>query len=157
MKCKDCDCITGNTWQDKSESLNGNGYCNDEANNAECGYDGGDCCINVNTCFYQETCASGFFPSIVGDGFCNDETNNADCNYDGGDCCINVKKDHCSTCKCFHLENCVIGFFPSIVGDGFCNDETNNEDCKYDGGDCCFSNTITDHCTECKCGMFIIW
>ena len=38
----------------------GDGVCNDETNNAECDYDGGDCCPN---------------PSIVGDGICNDETN----------------------------------------------------------------------------------
>ena len=23
----------------------GNGYCNDETNSLECGYDGGDCCL----------------------------------------------------------------------------------------------------------------
>ena len=27
----------------------GNGYCNDETNNQDCKYDGGDCCVNVNT------------------------------------------------------------------------------------------------------------
>ena len=33
--------------------LIGNGFCNDETNNAECNYDGGDCCgacINTDHC-----------------------------------------------------------------------------------------------------------
>ena len=29
--------------------LVGNGLCNDETNIPECNYDGGDCCVNVNT------------------------------------------------------------------------------------------------------------
>merc|ERR1712051_772889 len=58
--------------------LVGNGFCNDETNNPDCNYDGGDCCImDANT------------DAFVGDGFCNDETNIAECYYDGGDCCGN--------------------------------------------------------------------
>ena len=26
----------------------GDGFCNDETNNADCNHDGGDCCVNVN-------------------------------------------------------------------------------------------------------------
>ena len=48
------------------------GICNDENNNIECEYDGGDCCSN---------------PDMVDNGICNDETNNIGCEYDGGDCC----------------------------------------------------------------------
>ena len=73
-------------------ALVGNGYCNDETNNADCNYDGGDCCLlDVNSehcseceCYHQETCIAGVHP-LVGDGFCHDGNNNADCNYDGGD------------------------------------------------------------------------
>ena len=87
--------------------LAGNGFCNDETNFAECRFDGGDCCLNVNTdhctvcaCYLQEICAAGFHPS-VGDGFCNDETNIADCSYDGGDCCGScVNTDYCEECTC---------------------------------------------------------
>ena len=49
-----------------------NGYCNDEANIAECGFDGGDCCG---------------FSSLVGNGFCDSEANSTMCGYDGGECC----------------------------------------------------------------------
>ena len=113
----------------------GDGFCNDETNNADCNYDSGDCCV-VNTstdycydcgCHLSETCASGYHP-LVRNGFCDDETNVAECEYDGGDCCPN----------------------PSMVGDAICNDETNNIGCNYDGGDCCV-NVNTDSCSDCNC------
>ena len=63
----------------------GDGVCNEETNNVECSYDGGDCCPN---------------PNKIGDAICNDETNNFGCNYDGGDCCVNVITAFCSECNC---------------------------------------------------------
>ena len=70
------------------------GYCNDETNNADCNYDGGDCCkLKVNLdhcteciCHHQETCVGGVNHEWVNNGICNDETNNTECNFDGGDC-----------------------------------------------------------------------
>ena len=89
------------------KELLGNNYCDDETNNVDCYYDGGDCCgYNVNsehctdcTCFLLETCDARVHP-LVTDGFCNDETNNFDCNYDGGDCCVNLNTNYCSDCNC---------------------------------------------------------
>ena len=103
-------------------ALVGNSFCNDETNNPDCNYDGGDCCVvNANTnscsdcyCHFLETCAAGYHP-LVGNGFCNDGTNIAECDYDGGDCCSN----------------------PEMVGNGFCDEETNNIECVYDDGECC--------------------
>ena len=88
--------------------LIGDGYCNDEVNILDCGYDGGDCCLSLVitdyctncTCHLLETCAAGFLPPSVGDGFCNDDTNTQQCNFDGGDCCVNVNTDFCSNCSC---------------------------------------------------------
>ena len=34
--------------------LVGDGFCNHETNNLDCNYDGGDCCVNVNTDFCSE-------------------------------------------------------------------------------------------------------
>ena len=66
--------------------LVGNSVCNDELNNLNCNFDGGDCCPN---------------PNMVGDGICNDDTNHPECNYDGGDCCgSNVDIGHCTECAC---------------------------------------------------------
>ena len=114
----------------------GNGFCNDETNNENCNYDGGECCVvNANKnacvecgCFLIETCADGYHP-LVGNGFCDAETNIAECDFDGGDCCPN----------------------PDMVGNAICNDETNNLGCNYDGGDCCLMNMDTSSCSECSC------
>ena len=117
-------------------ALVGNAFCNDETNNPDCNYDGGDCCVvNANTtacsecaCHLIDTCAAGYHP-LVGNGFCNDDTNIAECDYDGGDCCSN----------------------PNMAGDGICNDETNNLGCNYDGGDCC------GPAVSCKSPCFFHW
>ena len=125
--------------------LIGNGECNDETNNPQCGYDGGDCCIyfwNIDHCthcfcYHTFTCMIGAHP-MVGDGFCDDETNNEWCNFDGGDCCGScINKDRCST-NCHCIGNVASnGILDALIGDGFCNDETNNQECKFDGRECC--------------------
>ena len=130
--------------QDKSDSLTGDGYCNDETNTAECELDGGDCCgscINTDRCTdcycHSQDVRDGAPNALVGDGFCNDEMNNANCDYDGGDCCGScINMEYCSECKCLEqiLGNPISN---ALVGNGFCNKETNNADCNYDGGDCC--------------------
>ena len=135
-------------------ALIGNSYCNDETNNAENNYDGGDCCgYYVNTeycflcvCYHEESCLAGITHPFVGDGYCNDESNNIACNYDGGDCCGCVVKKYCSDCACYGL---VRGKNP-LVGNGICNDEVNTAKCHYDGGDCCV-NINRDYCVDCKC------
>ena len=84
----------------------GDGYCNDETNNPDCVYDGGDCCgscINTDYCT-NCTCIGDVFSNrvpnaLAGDGQCNDEMNTAECNFDGGDCC-----GHCQTIS-ITLEN----------------------------------------------------
>ena len=84
--CSECVCLGGVSGNGLiSNVLVGNQVCNDETNNSECNFDGGDCCSNLE---------------MVANGFCNDETNTASCFYDGGDCCINVKTDYCSNCSC---------------------------------------------------------
>ena len=137
----------------------GNGFCNDETNNPNCNYDGGDCCgMNANTnfcsecvCHLIETCKAGYHP-LVGNGFCDDDTNVEKCDYDGGDCCeYSFNSDHCTECTCFHLETCLNGLTHAFVADGICNDETNIAGCNYDGGDCCGYNINSEHCNECTC------
>ena len=105
----------------------GNGYCDDETNNQDCNYDGGDCCgsiVNTEYCSECQCFSLISFPPTpptpptfppwttniggcanqhwAGDGWCDDGTNNQECNYDGGDCCgSNVNTEYCSECQCF--------------------------------------------------------
>ena len=74
-----------------------NGVCNDESNNGDCHFDGGDCTTTQATTSGTSGCNSGW----IGDNFCDDINNNMDCSYDGGDCCgCNVNTDWCSVCAC---------------------------------------------------------
>ena len=89
--CSDCKCYFNETCIAGTHPLVADGFCNDETNNADCNYDGGDCCgscILNNQCT-ECACLGGadVINALIGNGFCNDETNNADCYYDGGDCC----------------------------------------------------------------------
>ena len=52
----------------------GNGVCQEEYNNEECGFDGGDCCLKKGD-------------KRIGDGVCYaGYFNTASCLYDNGDC-----------------------------------------------------------------------
>jgi len=142
-------------------------YCDDQNNNYECQFDGGDCC--------QENPAEGWdnycdecaclempetteapiecaIPHWVGDNYCDDENNNEACGFDGGDCCDNEMDgwdNYCQDCACLEspptteppMETTGMPIdncaVPQWFGDGYCDDENNNEDCGFDGGDCC--------------------
>ena len=98
----------------------GDGLCNDETNNADCSYDGGDCC---GACVVKDHCSecaclggADGMNVLIGNKFCNDETNNAECYYDGGDCCgYEINYDHCSVCTCFHQQMCASGFNGRVI------------------------------------------
>ena len=85
----------------------GNGYCNDFTNNADCIFDGGECCDpngNTNYCqdciCYADLSCNGPL-DLIGNGQCNNETNNAECNFDGGDCCGScANTEQCVDCQC---------------------------------------------------------
>ena len=90
-------------------AITGDGYCDDEANIAECGYDFKDCCQMENDrtlctdCFcyipedqkssmkneYKKKCKNkGDYYSNWGDEHCDLNHNNADHFFDLGDCCL---------------------------------------------------------------------
>jgi len=105
-----------------SPQWKGDDYCDDENNNAECNYDGGDCCNNNKPgwdnycqaceCLESQTTtttaaptspSSGCgFPDWAEDKYCDDENNNAECNFDGGACCnpVNGWMNYCTDCQC---------------------------------------------------------
>ena len=111
---------------DFKEAWIGDGYCDDGANNADCGYDGGDCCGDVvytefcDECICHPTNAKPTDPTTttepmdltdlcdylnafgyIGNGECDDDANIAECGYDGGDCCgDDVNTEYCDECIC---------------------------------------------------------
>merc|ERR1719211_397131 len=85
-------------------------YCDDDNNNEECGWDGGDCCGDVVNTQYCSACecldpngtpAACGSPQWFDDDICDDDNNNEECGWDGGDCCgDNVNTQYCSACEC---------------------------------------------------------
>jgi len=155
-----------------SPQWQGDNFCDDENNNAECAFDGGDCCgddVNTQYCSACE-CLEGTTaaptttaapppstegpgscesPQWVGDNFCDDGNNNAECGFDGGDCCgDDVNETYCNACECLEQGECEA---PVWQGDGFCDDGNNNAGCDFDGGDCCGDDVNTQYCQECEC------
>jgi hypothetical protein len=71
--CTECFCYSGCD----NATLVSNAFCNDETNNADCNYDGGDCCVNVNTDSCSEcNCLVGGI--ITSPGFPGNYDNNLD-------------------------------------------------------------------------------
>ncbi|CAM9510166.1 unnamed protein product, partial [Ectocarpus sp. 13 AM-2016] len=89
----------------------GDGWCDDDNNNEECGYDSGDCC----SC----TCVDGTYECGIVGFDCVDPS--AEC-VDDGHLSAGVTDD-CGDA--------------GTVGDGYCDLDNNREECAYDGGDCC--------------------
>merc|ERR1712032_639421 len=121
--CKQCKCLDPNPKGPAcaQEEYKGDGNCDDDNNNKECEYDGGDCCAkSVGGSVKKDYCkqckcldpnpkapkaAACGQKEYRGDGNCDDDNNNAGCEFDGGDCCVKslgspVKKDYCKQCKC---------------------------------------------------------
>ncbi|CBJ33705.1 conserved unknown protein [Ectocarpus siliculosus] len=99
------------------DALYGDGYCTPPNNNAECGYDGGDCC--ECTCQNPQGGDHHWICSKNGSGFaCVDP--DAPCYAEDG-----VTVEASQECDFWDL------------GDGWCDQVNNNELCGYDGGDCC--------------------
>ncbi|CAM9340740.1 unnamed protein product [Ectocarpus sp. 13 AM-2016] len=91
----------------------GDGFCDDNNNNEQCGYDGGDCCectCVVSTVWSTESSCTEFA--------CIDPT--APCADDD-----DITADAVESCTVDNL------------GDGICDTSNNIEICGYDGGDCC--------------------
>ena len=107
----------------------GDNFCDDDNNNEECAYDGGDCCgdhANMVWNFYCSVCEC-LDPNGESPTESQPPTN------DGESTTV-------SPCG-----------FPNWFGDNYCDDENNNEECGYDGGDCCGDNVYTFYCSACQC------
>ena len=148
--------------------ITGDGFCDDEANIPECGYDFKDCCKMENDrticedCFciipeddkasvkqkHFERCPLYFYQHL-GNGRCDLNQNNKDHYFDFGDCCL---EDTTCRIKFFNQTDFVDKFCPpnpciksnifcvkEELGNGICEDYNNGPYCDYDLGDCCLS------------------
>ena len=94
-------------------------YCDSDLNNAECGYDGGDCC--------RCTCRRYGY--------------NSGCGLYGYDCIDPGAPLECGTDS--PTPSPTISGYPECtgtgnwLGDGMCDSSLNNLECGWDGGDCC--------------------
>ena len=144
----------------------GDGFCDDEANTVECGYDLKDCCQMGNDrtlcedclCFvsddkkasieenYFKSCSS-YVPQHLGNHECDLNQNNEDHYFDMGDCCL---EDISCRIKFFNGTDYVKAYCPlnpcirsnifcvqEELGNGLCEDHNNSPYCDYDLGDCC--------------------
>ena len=143
--CTDCICNTDGTRHPTilvegcaNPTYKGDGFCDDEANNLDCDYDGGDCCldeINDSYCtdcwcyatssqhmsLLNSTSSSGcVLPDYKGDGYCDDDNNVEDCEYDGGDCCAG-DLSLCTTCACLDTGYTGSTNSPSFTGSTLAN------------------------------------
>ena len=98
----------------------GDGFCDfdEEYNNEECDWDGGDCC--------EATC---------------EDSDAYTCGEDSGFFCLdpeeNTVTDIAATNGDFDFSNCAAPI-PNWIGDGFCDGQDyNNAACNWDNGDCC--------------------
>jgi hypothetical protein len=119
----------------------GDGLCESAIyNNAECGFENGDC--NLCNSKVNEL-------SLTGDGACHGGYHNSqDCNWDAGDCTeFNNNYPRC------HIEAepklQINGTSVPIIGDGICNSGMyNTADCGYEDGDCLLCNELIDNITK---------
>ena len=103
-----------------------NGFCITENNNAECLFDGGDCCectlSDDGLLIYKETLSSSLY-------------------------CVDPS-DPCYNLNAVAVHADCTGTI-SAIQDGQCSEQNNNEECLYDGGDCCFCTCTGGSYYEC--------
>lgn len=107
------------------------GYCDDSLNNADCGYDGGDCCRC--TCRDYTVYDDYWYSSGCGVyGYdCQDPSASTECPTDPPTPSPALNTD-----------------YPECVGvivyisDGYCDYSNNNAECDFDGGDCCVCTCV---------------
>ena len=128
-----------------------NGVCDDDCNNVQCNYDGGDCnqLCNFTQCDY----------SWLGDGICNPECHNQECSWDYCDCyspnnynqstttqeselCF-FNTTQCSiatnyTCRVDYYFNnlSLTNFVDPWPGDDVCDSNCNVQECQNDNREC---------------------
>ena len=123
----------------------GDGLCDDENNNIQCFYDGGDCCFNVIHDFCTNcSCYLDDLTLVTGMPIGNPSTSALP---EGG------KKLLWLIMRLIQATVWFIAFcaWSDQYNDGWCDDMNNVPSCNYDGGDCCLEKVENIFCTACAC------
>lgn len=118
----------------------GDGYCDADLNNEDCGYDGGDCCICTcedGTAFSVHSCEDNIF-------FCLDPYADTDCALASTPTPNPVispttppSSTGTPTSDSTPSPDSACEGQESSAGDGYCDESNNSLACDWDGGDCC--------------------
>lgn len=114
----DFDNLLGSCFFDSFDCCNetvswiGDGICQEELDNLQCNFDGGDCRAMNATRHLSKypDCKYGAYMSIsaIGDGYCDDIFNSPACGFDEGDCCLQSQElslEFCTTCACLQTKS----------------------------------------------------
>uniref|UniRef100_A0AAQ6IFM0 Notch receptor 2 n=1 Tax=Anabas testudineus TaxID=64144 RepID=A0AAQ6IFM0_ANATE len=106
----------------------GDKVCDNQCNNHECQWDGGDCSLNWRQPWLDCT---GGVPcwNLFKNGQCDKECNNAGCLFDGFEC----QETQVASCKYVTLYS---EYCADHYGDKNCDQSCNTEACGWDGLDC---------------------
>jgi len=146
--CEECECLdapeptTEAPMECAVPTWAGDNFCDDENNNPECGFDGGDCCDNTGEGWdnYCSLCECLEMPETTEPPM---ETTEEWWTTEGP---METTEEPSGT----NGDDCAI---PHWFGDAFCDDENNTEECGFDGGDCCNNEGQgwDNFCADCEC------
>ena len=130
-----------------------NGICDNQCNNVNCYYDGGDC--NQMCDAYYPNCTMS---DMFGNGLCDPECNNTLCSYDVGECLVDqyssinmsqVFGKNATYCDDINNDINNTNLCEIIwINDGWCDDNCrHSQSCFYDANDCDCSN-IDNYCQQ---------
>jgi len=143
--CEECECLdapeptTEAPMECAIPQWAGDSFCDDENNNPECGFDGGDCCDNTGDSWdnYCSLCECLEMPETTEPPM---ETTEEP---------WYTTEDPMETTE-EPMGDCAT---PQWFGDNYCDDENNTPECGFDGGDCCDNEMegYTNYCNACEC------
>ena len=132
----------------------GDGSCNEKCNNADCGFDGGDCNQLCNLYNYTAISAQNTTCTLDTwqmDGICNIACNNSLCNYDFQDCVYTpTTNDTCNNLS-YDIENITnITCYSDWTDDLWCDSHCEQLLCESSSSGCGSSDTPCGGDTSCN-------
>ena len=150
-------CSTGITSYLCPTKQHGDGVCNTDCNNAECGFDGGDCAqtcnlyidtssdSNSDSDFNATTCTLDTWQM---DGICNTGCNNSLCNYDFEDCIYKYTKNDTCNNLLYDIEN--VTCYSDWTDDLWCDSHCEQLLCEHSNSGCATATTPCYSSSTCR-------